>query len=939
MFGDKLLINKCPYLGHSEYLIEYFSIIGYTETFIPELISILKERQNNNNNVSKNKNPYPPTTLSSITSSNKDYGIVDNELIITQLYPENPKLILKEVNQPEPEKSNVIYSFCFDSNDGKNKLFYTCFGYKFYELYKDSNNGDEYYIPKALCIISQYSFFNTFYLICKNLYHLLITNSSKVPFEILLYNIVNFIPSPINSNLQLNLFWDNKKIELCQLTGYPNIDFDLYELFNLLPLNLILEIYIITFLEQSLLIFSSNLELLNTVMYIFYMFNYPCNDSTYFWHIISVSKNNLTEENKFVGKIMVSLLGVNSSYNDSIDTSAFGSYHYIVDLDNKKIIFKESDNISIDEKDDATKLNQAMDFVQNIFKERSSTQSFLKTPLINLKSHIESYLGENLENFTTNPKKNYVSFFKDEIKRLDISKKIIEFFYDCNLTLLTKFYNDNELNTSFDKIVKVKGENLDDSMANISGYSDEEKIFIDLFRNSIKYKIYFENFMQDFEVMEIFKIPFLFSKTFVELKIKDQTKICTDNLGYFNIIDNLYKINRQNYTKNINFEDFNKHYIQHLNQYFKKFYITDYDSKMFDKNENNSNNTNLIILTKPKTSLINLNKKIINRYIYILQNFYERHEIALLFPHLKLKDDRLIKQIDRRRIYQEVKSKLIDINFISQLNLLLYSLIYILSLTITFHPVDQMIKYLLEIQDSFKFIDFFMTDYLYTLIKSIYKYYEINKKSKKYPNMTLSNAKMYFSILANNVRQKFIVPNEEMMIILKNFFSDYIFNERKELKDEDKQSDEIKDMKDGDVYKSKNYVIFLKHNFNNKQIHKSKDMVVRAMEEHGAYNIIVKTNNRVLNPQIVIKIKDYIYSSRFFSPQKIYKDSENIFEDFFDNYNLDFKSLNISRLREIILNLIQYGVELDKNPIPVGFLMNTLYKLRNFEEIYQNDKK
>ena len=168
MFGDKLLINKCPYLGYSEYLIEYFSIIGYTETFIPELITILKDRQNSNIH-SKNKNPYPPTTLSSITSSNKDYGIVDNELIITQLYPENPNLILKEANQLEPEKSNVIYSFCFDSNDGKNKLFYTCFGYKFYELYKDSNSDEEYYIPKALCIISQYSFFNTFYLICKRI--------------------------------------------------------------------------------------------------------------------------------------------------------------------------------------------------------------------------------------------------------------------------------------------------------------------------------------------------------------------------------------------------------------------------------------------------------------------------------------------------------------------------------------------------------------------------------------------------------------------------------------------------------------------------------------------------------------------------------------------------------------------------------------------------
>ena len=36
--------------------------------------------------------------------------------------------------------------------------------------------------------------------------------------------------------------------------------------------------------------------------------------------------------------------------------------------------------------------------------------------------------------------------------------------------------------------------------------------------------------MQDFEVMEVFKIPFLFSEIFVELKIKDQSKICCDNI-------------------------------------------------------------------------------------------------------------------------------------------------------------------------------------------------------------------------------------------------------------------------------------------------------------------------------------------------------------------------------------------------------------------------
>ncbi len=72
------------------------------------------------------------------------------------------------------------------------------------------------------------------------------------------------------------------------------------------------------------------------------MFNYPCNDSIYFWHIVSVGKSNLIESNKFVGKVMSSLLGVNCSYDSCIETKAFSSYHYIIDIDNKKIIFKKA---------------------------------------------------------------------------------------------------------------------------------------------------------------------------------------------------------------------------------------------------------------------------------------------------------------------------------------------------------------------------------------------------------------------------------------------------------------------------------------------------------------------------------------------------------------------------------------------------------------------
>ena len=171
MFGKDLLVKKYPYLGYSPNLMEYFCIIGYQEHFVPQVIESFK----------KNQYPYSPTILSSITS-NTDFGIVDNSLITSQIYPDNPKLIcIKNDNKQVIRPTKVIYSFCFDSLDGKNKIFYICFGYKFYEQYQYflGNNTEEYYIPKAFCIISQYASFSFFEYLCKNVY-ILILNSKFI---------------------------------------------------------------------------------------------------------------------------------------------------------------------------------------------------------------------------------------------------------------------------------------------------------------------------------------------------------------------------------------------------------------------------------------------------------------------------------------------------------------------------------------------------------------------------------------------------------------------------------------------------------------------------------------------------------------------------------------------------------------------------------------
>ena len=93
-----------------------------------------------------------------------------------------------------------------------------------------------------------------------------------------------------------------EKLQLEQISGYPYIDFDLAQIFDIIPSNLFIEIYLISFLEQKILFFSKNLEILNLFMYIIFSLNYPCNDSIYFWHIVSVAPDNLIPDNNILNK-------------------------------------------------------------------------------------------------------------------------------------------------------------------------------------------------------------------------------------------------------------------------------------------------------------------------------------------------------------------------------------------------------------------------------------------------------------------------------------------------------------------------------------------------------------------------------------------------------------------------------------------------------------
>ena len=204
--------------------------------------------------------------------------------------------------------------------------------------------------------------------------------------------------------------------------------------------------------------------------------------------------------------------------------------------------------------------------------------------------------------------------------------------------------------------------------------------------------------------------------------------------------------------------------------------------------------------------------------------------------------------------------------------------------------------------------------------------------------MGVSSIKMYFYMLINVLKDNYILPNEEMMKILNHFFSKIIYQERDSLaKKKEREIDYEADFK---IEKNQNFLCFMKYCFTGKKMFKPNIMIKAAIKECNNSNIVIKCKKKQIQPTVNIKIKEYFYSSVFFSPKKIYKIAQSTYNNFFDKEELEMSKLNIKNIRDVIVNLIQYGLELNTNEeiIPIDFLVYTLYLFRNHEENFRANK-
>jgi hypothetical protein len=294
-------IEKFP-MASSPHLIDYFFILGYEEPYIQEKIikAINSKIESNKNNFEMNifnelKCRHLPTILSSI-SSNFSEPISDENFLIENIFPIPPSTFYVSPDNfiYEPNPINIIYS------NVQNNIVNFIYAYVFYEQ-KLAYNQSIIYIPKTFVIVSQYPFFNTYKKICKEiLFNLFKNDLLEIPVEIQLYNLINFVPAPVNEKLNISFFLSddlNQTISKCntdkdlinlsknlvynlnQLSGYRQSEIDFSAIFNILPVDLIIQIYLDLLAKNTVAFFSKDNEKLNCCIYIFQQLFYPLNQN------------------------------------------------------------------------------------------------------------------------------------------------------------------------------------------------------------------------------------------------------------------------------------------------------------------------------------------------------------------------------------------------------------------------------------------------------------------------------------------------------------------------------------------------------------------------------------------------------------------------------------------------------------------------------------
>ena len=351
------------------------------------------------------------------------------------------------------------------------------------------------------------------------------------------------------------------------------MDINLSFIFNLLPPDIIVEVFIFTFLEYDIIFYSSRPEILNMIIYIFANFNYPFNDSIYYWHVLSVSSDSfMSGSSPFVGKTCSTLTGILDTYDPDLPTAKKIREHFVLDIDNKIFFYTYQDET--EEVKETLKLHS---YIKSCTSELEDCQNdsciidkekILKKKIhsndMQLFSAIKNLMEElmrrskkvtvvnynNIPNLKQKP--SFLTMYQDENEKdcMKANLRLQKAFF----AFITQFLRSFIENQKKDKNDRNDSENssiMSNSTFSKNDPNNEEKkqqrdlaqkageIISKKFADCSKYSNFIINFCEFYDTIDLYKIPYTFINEFIYYsQIAEGNNL--SEVDVFKLIDQFY---------------------------------------------------------------------------------------------------------------------------------------------------------------------------------------------------------------------------------------------------------------------------------------------------------------------------------------------------------------------------------------------------------------
>ena len=911
-------IKRFPYCGFSHNLIEMFLIIGYDSFYITKEIPIKIEiYEDENKEIIGNKNlnvltlDIEPSILSVLASDYKKEMISLND-IIKYLFPSQFILYYThDINSNiniEFYLKNLIFQINPSINDEKINSNAYCFYFHEQQIIKSfSDKNIKVFIPKCFVIISQYQCFKLFNELCNEIYKQFFIPEIEIPLEIQIYNILNFIPISIyskesfiffcyhtlseyslkNNENEFLLLPNQKIIQIDQISGYPFYDINISKIFTLLPYNKITEIFLYTFLEKQLNIFSTKSEKLNLFILIMTLFNFPL-DSQYDWGIYSIGLNELNKgiNSNMINKPNKNILGFNISYNESLEINLQNKPHFSINLEKEKIHCFDS---NIKEKNE--NLGDLRDYINSILIKTNHSNDISKIEKIIFVLNLK--IKDIFDKLST--KQNSSNFFVYQNNMKDLNRILQNIFYDFYLNFFSFIYPIIEMNR-LEKPNK-KGEYFEFEVKNFDknefDLDEDESIFVQHFLDSFRFYSYFDYISSRKKFEMLHPIHMIFDELVILKKLNKKIKF-----DYMDLIDKIY-LNKNTVNYSINFYQFYLYYKNNLQEFFGKEIDSDFIEKKIDNSKNR---------ITYKYNKIDFDNSIIIKYINLL-NKLKTEEFEEIFPSLKIKKKPVYVMMFENEIPDLIEITCFESKQIEFQEIIIMSILNILFINIEKYDIEILKN---EIKELLSLIKISLRKYIFRIM---YVYYNLCLKEIENKNYSLLSKVNSFIEIFDHLSERNILPNHSLINLMEKILSLY-----------NKEEENIKNY----INKKENY-----QQINELELENLFSLTIQQKENE----IINEPISFIINIAQSFFSEKYIEENQFLLNFKLNSNQKtvctNIYSSFklfkmcnlfYNNFIVDFsiKEINIVYYNEVIINLIFFFQNIQKFYEEFNFIIKFL---------------